>query len=222
MNIYHVLNRGVEKRDIVLNDDDRMRFVRSLYIFNDSNNAPNSVSQPKKWQNTNNRKCLVHIHAWCLMNNHYHLLLSAVDDDLTNISAFMKKLNMGYAKFFNEKYKRSGYLWQGKYKKILISNEPQFEYIPYYLHLNPLDYSHNNWRSGSVEENKIDEVKNQLKNYRWSSYLDYNDIKNFPSLIYPKLLTKVLSETEFQDRQIKKIVSGNHFVRSNILEKLEK
>jgi len=101
--IYHVYNRGVEKRDVVISDDDRMRFVHSLYIFNDSNNAPNCISQPKQWQSNTNRKCIVRIHAWCLMNNHYHLLLSPVDGELKNISLFMKKLNMGYAKFFNEK-----------------------------------------------------------------------------------------------------------------------
>jgi hypothetical protein len=48
MDVFHILNRGVEKRDIVLDDDDRMRFVRSLYIFNNKNSAPNSVSQARR------------------------------------------------------------------------------------------------------------------------------------------------------------------------------
>ena len=222
MDIYHVFNRGVEKRDVVISDDDRMRFVHSLYIFNDSNNAPNCISQPKQWQSNTNRKCIVRIHAWCLMNNHYHLLLSPVDGELKNISLFMKKLNMGYAKFFNEKYGRSGYLWQGKYKKVLISNDSQFEYIPYYLHLNPLDYTHDNWRTGTVRENEINEVMKQLRTYRWSSYLDYNNIKNFPSIIYSEFLTKVFNRTGFQNKQIRQIISGNSPVYSNIKNKLEK
>lgn len=211
----------MEKRDVVLSDDDRQRFVRSLYIFNDRNSAPNSVSQPGKWQSAAKRTCLVHIHAWCLMDNHYHLLLSPIDDDTSNISLFMKKLNMGYAKFFNEKYERSGYLWQGKYKKILISHDAQFEYIPYYVHLNPLDYTNYEWRTGGVSSTDFQLAKIQLKNYRWSSYLDYNNQKNFPSVIYTELFNKILDTTTSQDKKIKQIISGNepaHTNQSNLLE----
>lgn len=221
MEIYHVLNRGVEKRDVVLDDNDRMRFIRSLYLFNDTKNAPNSVSQPVKWQNNKQRVCLVNIHAWCLMNNHYHLLLSPAEDDLKNISLFMKKLNMGYAKFFNEKYERSGYLWQGKYKKILINNDSQFQYIPYYIHLNPLDYTNYEWRSGKVSCENQERIHEQLLKYRWSSYLDYNGSKNFPSLIYTDLISKILIDKPNQDKQIKFIVSGNETIHTSIIDKLE-
>ncbi len=207
MDIYHVLNRGVEKRDIVLHDDDRMRFVRSLYIFNDSRSTPNSVSQAYRWELDSVRQPIVHIHAWCLMNNHYHLLLSPVNDELKNLSLFMKKLNMGYAKFFNEKYNRSGYLWQGKYKKIQIENDGQFNYIPYYIHLNPLDYFHYEWRKGRLKYSP--NIQNILNTYRWSSFLDYNNIKNFPSLITTQLLGPILMSSQNQAQEIKKIISGN-------------
>jgi putative transposase len=213
MEVYHVLNRGVEKRDIVLNDDDRMRFVRGLYIFNDINNAPNSVSQPKQWESDLDRKCIVHIHAWCLMNNHYHILLSPIDDNIKMVSLFMKKLNMGYAKFFNEKYERSGYLWQGRYKKILMQRDSQFSYIPYYIHLNPLDYSHSEWRTGGVK-NQL-QAKHQLHNYRWSSYFDYNNKKNFPSILHTSLLRDVLGSREHQNKEIEKIISCNAFKHNN-------
>src|SRR5690606_27220182 len=104
-----VLNRGVEKRDIVLDDKDRLRFVHDLFVFNDAKPAPNAILPRRHTfeDNVKKRSILVHIHAWCLMNNHYHLLVSPKDDDLKNLSAFMKKLNMGYAKYFNEKYERS-------------------------------------------------------------------------------------------------------------------
>lgn len=221
MDVYHVLNRGVEKRDIVLHDDDRMRFVRSLYIFNDKNNAPNSVSQPTQWHADTERTCIVHIHAWCLMNNHYHILLSPIDDDIKNISLFMKKLNMGYAKFFNEKYDRSGYLWQGKYKKILIERDNQFSYIPYYIHLNPLDYANHDWRNGNVEN--LSSAKNNLNNYRWSSFFDYNDKRNFHSLLYTELLKDILGSKEHQAKQINSIISSgdtkyHHASSSAVLE----
>jgi putative transposase len=156
------------------------------------------------------------------MNNHYHLLISPVGDDLNNVSLFMKKLNMGYAKFFNEKYERSGYLWQGKYKKILVSNESYFQYIPYYVHLNPLDYTDYNWRKGGVMAGSLERVKYQLENFRWSSFLDYSGKKNFPSILYTKLLSETLHSKAHQTVEISRIISGNnssHFEHSGQLEK---
>ncbi len=210
MDLYHVLNRGVEKRDVVLNDDDRMRFVRGLYLFNDIHNAPNAISQSNVTiESGRKRELLVDIHAWCLMDNHYHILLSPKNDDVKNISFFMKKLNMGYAKFFNEKYKRTGYLWQGRYKKIAVKEDSHFHYIPYYIHLNPLDKKHKEWRSGEVV--KPDECINILKIYRWSSYLDYNNQKNFPSVITKKLLGEILQSPDQQAKTIRQIILDPNF-----------
>tara|TARA_B100000745_G_scaffold270554_1_gene197511 strand:- start:96 stop:551 length:456 start_codon:yes stop_codon:yes gene_type:complete len=139
------------------------------------------------------------------MDNHYHLLLSPVDNDVTNISLFMKKLNMGYAKYFNEKYERSGYLWQGKYKKIEIERDAHFLYIPFYIHLNPLDYTHPNWRNGSIKNLK--KMLSDLSSYRWSSYLDYMGTKNFPSVIEEQTLREVLGSSSSQKKQIAQIVT---------------
>ena len=203
MEFYHVYNRGVEKRSVVLDDGDRIRFVRSLYVFNDCNNAPNAITQ----KNTNRkRNVLVHIHAWCLMDNHYHLLLSPVNDENLNMSKFMKKLNMGYAKFFNEKYNRSGLLWQGKYKKVLIKHDGQFMYVPYYIHLNPLDFTHPEWRTGGLSNTQ--DALDTLKSYRWSSYCDYIGEKNFPSLITTKYISSTLGDTAEQKQQISSIISN--------------
>ena len=218
MEIYHVLNRGVEKRDIVKNNDDRMRFVRGLYLFNDRNNAPNAISQKGiTLDSAPKRELLVKIHAWCLMNNHYHLLLSPVDDDLANISLFMKKVNMGYAKFFNEKYDRSGYLWQGRYKKILIETDAHFNYIPYYIHLNPLDRLHKQWRVGGVTD--CTEALGVLDTYRWSSYLDYQGTKNFPSVLHTQFLKQILGTAKQQSHTMKSIISDSSF--NNTSEKFE-
>lgn len=195
-----------------------MRFVRSLYLFNDRNPAPNQIAQPTLSQSTDRkRNLLVHIHAWCLMNNHYHLLLSPVSGDLSNISLFMKKLNMGYAKFFNEKYDRSGYLWQGKYRKILIENDAHFLYIPFYIHLNPLDYTHANWREGKVRD--IRNVLQQLRNYRWSSFLDYNDNKNFPSIITKNEISDMIGDSSNQRKTIESIMANTALASgSNLIE----
>ena len=209
MEFYHVLNRGIEKRNIVLNDGDRIRFVNSLYAFNDRNPAENFALEKRKsvlHQNENDtRGLLVYIHAWCLMNNHYHLLLSPVEDNLENISLFMKKLNMGYAKYFNEKYERSGYLWQGKYKKVHIQRAAHFNYIPYYIHLNPLDYTQPKWRLGKVLH--VTQAIKNVEKYKWSSYLDYTGTENFPSLIKKDVLGEILGTKREQENQMVGIIS---------------
>ena len=210
-----MLNRGINKTNVFLDEGDKMRFVRGLYIFNDTNPAPNSVSQKSKWMNSPRERIkLVHIHAWCLMNNHYHILLSPVDDDLANISLFMRKLNMGYAKFFNEKHERSGYLWQGKYKKIAIEHDAQFMYIPYYIHLNPLDFKYKEWRKGGLAQ--FAEAKDFLDSYRWSSWQDYTGKKNFPSILYKNVLRDTLVNKNFQLSEMSKIVSNEKLASDSI------
>jgi putative transposase len=205
MEIYHVLNRGVDKRTVVLDDSDRLRFVHSLFVFNDAKRLDENHRKAGVALSASDRKPLVHIHAWCLMDNHYHLLVSPVGDDLKNLSKFMKKLNMGYARYFNERHERSGYLWQGKYKKIHIEQDAHFLYIPYYIHLNPLDFALKEWRTGEVQD--INEAMKLLVDYRWSSYLDYNGTKNFPSIITKDILAQILSDGDNQNIQISKIIT---------------
>lgn len=219
MEIFHVLNRGVDKRHVVACDADRYRFLQGLYLYNDKNWLDKNTKRlTKKPELFVNRELLVHIHAFCLMDNHYHILLSPIDDDMANLSAFMRKLNMGYSKYFNEKYERSGALWQGKYKKIHIQKDPHFMYIPYYIHLNPLDKKFPEWRDGSVFD--IEAALNYLSKYKWSSYLDYNDIKNYPSIIYRDLLTEVLVNKEQQLNNIKSIITKpEKAMAAEILEK---
>ena len=204
MDYYHVLNRGFEKRRIVDDDSDRLRFVHSLYVFNDRNYVDSNHRIRNFHKPASERDILVYIHAWCLMDNHYHLLLSPVDDDLKNLSMFMKKLNMGYAKYYNERHDRSGYLWQGRYKKVVIENNAHFIYIPYYIHLNPLDKKYPEWRSGTISKNRVRSALSDLHSYRWSSFQDYSNQKNFPSLLYNKVLSKIVPS---QSKELEKTIS---------------
>ncbi len=195
MDLYHVLNRGVDKRDIFLDTQDYARFIHDLYEFNSVEPAGNAyrsfdsgtmmdLRSPSfsKSRDISNR--LVDIHGWVLMRNHYHLLLSeCVEGGLTQ---FLRKLNIGYAKYFNERYERVGTLFQGRTKKILIQRQSQFLYILHYIHLNPLDYleGYGEWRvrsKGTIRARKT--ALEYLESYRWSSYLDYCGTKNFPSLL---------------------------------------
>lgn len=137
------------------------------------------------------------------MENHYHLLVYEVAEN--GIPLFMKKLNMGYAKYFNERYGRSGALWQGKYRKVLISRNAHFLYVPFYIHLNPLDYVMPEWRKGGVRH--VSDALAHLEKYRWSSHLDYSGVKNFPSLIYREELQPLLGTRLKYEKTIGEIVS---------------
>ena len=137
------------------------------------------------------------------MKNHYHLLLSPLVED--GIALFMKKVNAGYSKYFNEKYERVGTLWQGRHKKILIERNTHFIYIPFYIHLNPLDYVMPEWRTGGVREPQ--RALRYLEKYRWSSHLDYLGEKNFPSLIERSLLAETLDTRARYEREIISIIT---------------
>jgi putative transposase len=188
MDIYHALNRGVDKRVIFLDSQDYARFVHDMFEFNSLLPANNTrrksmvdfVSRPYEDTDDADAK-LVDIHGWCLMPNHYHLLLSEQAEG--GIRTFLRRLNIGYAKYFNERYKRSGTLFQGRTKKILISKEAHFIHILHYIHLNPLDLKTGSrqWRQGTIT-NKAESI-DYLTTYRWSSYQDYAGTRNFPSIL---------------------------------------
>lgn len=207
MDFYHVLNRGVDKRIVFLDKKDRLRFMQGLYLYNNKKLVDRNTRRfSLETSLTKQREMLVHIHAFCLMDNHFHLLLSAVDDDPANISAFMRKLNMGYAKYFNEKYERSGSLWQGKYKSILIEKDAHFMYIPYYIHLNPLDSIFPEWRTGNVKD--VRGALEYLNKYRWSSYLSYQTKKHYQSILDTSVLAEVLNSSTSQNTNIKEIITS--------------
>ena len=188
MEFYHLLNRGVDKRDIFLDEQDYFRFVHNLFEFNDQENALANTYYFKQASQSSDigcpkierrpRKLLVNIHFFCLMPNHYHLLISPLVEN--GIPLFMKKLNMGYAKYFNEKNDRTGALFQGKYKRVLIERDAHFLWLPYYIHFNPLDLKMPEWREGKIRNSK--KAFEYLESYRWSSHMDYCGIKNFPSV----------------------------------------
>jgi len=208
MEFWHLIGRGVDKRDVVLDDKDRVRFIHDLYAFNDLNPTPNFILQSRH-NDIDKRKQLIKIHAFCLMNNHYHLLVTESVEG--GISLFMKKLNMGYAKYFNERYERSGALWQGKFRKVLIKRDAHYLYVPFYVHLNPLDYSKPEWRKGEVK--KSHEALKSLLTYRWSSHLDYLGIRNFPSIIHTEVLSPLFGSREQYENTIKELIQNEDLTR---------
>ncbi|MEK7146649.1 MAG: transposase [Patescibacteria group bacterium] len=186
-----------------MDNQDFLRFIHDLFEFNDENWVNNvyrhfhnkSKSRLNYKDRREPRKLLVDILAFCLMPNHYHLLLSPRIEN--GISKFMKKMNMGYAKYFNEKYQRKGALFEGRYKSIAIKNETHFIHLPFYIHLNPLDLISPEWRKRELTNYK--KAIEFLESYRWSSHLDYLGKKNFPSVTKRDFLLKFFgNENEYK------------------------
>ncbi|MDD2753149.1 MAG: transposase [Candidatus Portnoybacteria bacterium] len=206
--IYHVLNRGVDKRKIFMDDKDRFRFIHDLFEFNDQQRVQsnfykfNAVSHAVRVREIRQRerKLLVKIHAFCLMPNHYHLLLSPAVEK--GIALFMQKLNGGYVQYFNQRRERTGTLFERKYKSVLVENRSHFIHLPYYIHLNPLDLAAPEWREGKIKDS--DKAWKFLNKYKWSSHLDYLGEYNFPSVTQRDFLLEVFGGKRGYEKSVKK------------------
>ena len=113
---------------------------------------------------------------------------------------------MGYSKYFNERNGRSGALWQGKYRNISVTNDSHFNYIPYYIHLNPLDLTMPKWREGGIQNHQ--KAFTELEKYPWSSHRLFLD----PAKIPNSIINGTFFEKEFEQQskylaEIKNIIS---------------
>ena len=132
---YHIYNRGTDKRIVFNNDYDFKRFLQSMKEFNSlepiGSIYENSFDKPRLGRQTSK---LVNIICYCLNPNHYHMILEPKTDG--GLSEFMKRLNGGYTKYFNNKYKRSGVLFQGKFKSSHIDSNEYLLHASVYVNLN--------------------------------------------------------------------------------------
>ena len=128
---YHIINRGVDKMNIFRHPDDYEYFEELMCFYMKSYG--------------------ITLHNYCLMSNHYHLLIEITEE---NLSLFMRQLNMNYAIYYNKKYKRTGHLWQGRFKSWYVTDEAYLYTLMLYIEQNPL---------------KAKMVKN-LEEYPYSSY----------------------------------------------------
>jgi REP element-mobilizing transposase RayT len=132
--LYHVLSRGNEKKDIFRDDDDRALFLATVGEMSE--------------------RYEMDIFAYVLMGNHYHLLLKT---NRSNLSKGMQWLGLAYTRRFNNRHSRSGHLFQGRFKSIIVENDAYLVRLSCYIHRNPL-------RANMVQ---------RLAKYRWSSYPVY-------------------------------------------------
>jgi len=173
---YHIYNRGVDKRIIFKNSSDYHRFILLLYFCNSSN----PVDLEKIFRegrtfpdmfNTEREKPLVSIGAWCLMPNHFHLLLKETSD--MGIVKFMQKITTGYSMYFNKKYTRSGTLFQGKFKSEHATNDNYLKYLFSYIHLNPIKLieGESKWKEVGIHDQSA--AVKFLEKYEYSSFNSY-------------------------------------------------
>lgn len=144
---YHVYNRGTDKRAIFLDDQDFARFLQSMIEFNvtdpigslyqhsfiNNKNQLRSLA-PKLIAVGNETGKLVEIIAYCLNQNHFHLLLKQVSEH--GIARYMQRLGTGYTNYFNHKYERSGSLFQGTFKAIHVDSNEYLLHVSAYVNLN--------------------------------------------------------------------------------------
>lgn len=112
------------------------------------------------------------------MSNHFHLFITFNEppksDFGNNVTEFMRKLLTSYSKYFNKKYKRTGGLFESKFKSVHMKNDRQAKYNFSYIHLNPIKLIDKNWKEKGIKDFK--KTVQFLENYRWSSYLDYKGV----------------------------------------------
>ncbi len=134
---YHVYNRGVDKRDIFSEQYDILRFLQSMKVFN-TIEPIGSIYEKSffKTQFGSLTPRLIEIICYCLNPNHYHFILRQVAEK--GIEKFMHRLATGYTNYFNEKYQRSGALFQGRYKAVHVNSNEYLLHLSAYINLNYL------------------------------------------------------------------------------------
>ena len=129
--VYHVTSRGDRRKDIFEDNQDRLLFLSIL----------ESIIKRYNWL----------CHSYCLMDNHYHLLIETPD---ANLSAGMRQLNGFYTQVYNRRHRKPGHVFQGRYKAIVVQKENYLLELCRYVVLNPV-------RAGVVKK---------IEAWRWSSY----------------------------------------------------
>ena len=161
--IYHVFNRGVDKRNIFINKYDLERFFQSMSQFNRIEPIGSIYENrfvKQKYQLGCPTTKLVNFICYCINLNHFHFMLEQVSDN--GISEFMKRMG-GYTRYFNEKHQRTGFLFQGKFKSIHIDSNEYLLHLSAYVNLN----------------NRVHKIKNENPLFKnrssWEEYININN-----------------------------------------------
>lgn len=165
---YHVYNRGVEKRQVFLIERDYQRFLQTLYYYQFNGPKPRFSNRLRfKDKNFNKNQKIVEIVCYCLMPNHFHLLLKQLKNG--GIQEFLSKAINSYTKYFNTKHRRIGPLFQGQFKAVGVETDEQLLHLSRYIHLNPY----------------VAEITENWKNFPYSSIQEF-----IGNSVYPICVTR--------------------------------
>lgn len=190
---YHVYNRGAHQQLLFHDRKDYQVFTEILayYLQHPLGLAPSSKKRLKVENDKEpffvNDSPSHSLLAYCLMPNHFHLMIKQLSDTIT-ISDLMRRVCVGYAMYYNDRHHHSGTIFQGKYKNILIENEYQWIYLSKYIHRNPAHLQ------------RTDLCKN-LSDYLYSSYLEYLGKRQSPWIDTETILARYSknSRQEYHD-----------------------
>ena len=161
--IAHIYNRGNNKEKIFFDEQDYKAFLFRLGLalgFEEKElQKEKMLSLPYSRIRISANKKLFKLHSFCLMPNHFHLLIE--QDGETSISKIISQICTSFSMYINKKYKRVGHVFQDCFKTVIIDSHPQLMWTSAYIHMNPV---------------RDDLVKNP-QNYTWSSYSDYIERK---------------------------------------------
>jgi len=213
--LYHIVLRRLENELLFVDIDDYYRGIFSLYEFNDAKPVRirerragrarfkkiirqieerkmpvKIVDLNKPLAMSDKRDLLVEILAFCLMPNHIHLLVRQLKKG--GVSKFMQKLGSGFATYFKNKYgiKLRGHFFQDRFTAIHIKTDEQLRVVFVYIQTNPILLVEPRWKEMGIAN--PEKVIKFVENYKWSSYQDYIDKKNFPSLTKREFMLEVI------------------------------
>ena len=159
---YHLYNRGNSKQIIFHDDQDHRYFMNLLIIMNNEQRVKSGVKTHK-----DSEEKVISIGAYTLMPNHFHILVKQEKDG--GITTFMHKLLTGYVGYYNKKYKRTGSLFEGKFKSKYAMMDTYLRYLFSYIHLNSLKIIDQNWKTAKIYDKHFE----FLLNYPYSSFNEY-------------------------------------------------
>jgi len=191
---YHLYNRGVNKQDIFHNDRDRARFLFLILHFQSTVTFTNieyyvshfmrhrvfNISK-KSLKNLCENK-LVEVVNFCLMPNHFHLLIFEKTEG--GIAQYMQRVLNAYTKYYNTKYKKSGHLFQGPYQAVHVYDNAQLLHLSAYIHRNSIDLLE--WRS-------------KISEYPWSSLGDYVGENRWHDLLSKEIISEQFPGNDYAE-----------------------
>jgi len=180
---YHIYNRGNNKQKIFQSKGDYEYFLKLIFLANGDQKFKISFLDSSVYD-TKKENEIVGIGAYCLMPNHFHILITQINEN--GISKFMHKVLSSYSHYYNKRYDRTGFLFESKFKSEYIDDDIYLKYIFSYIHLNPVKLIQSDWKEEGIKD-KI-KVINYLKDYKYSSFDDYLGFKRKENIILNRSL----------------------------------